>query len=237
MSSEIKILNQHTRQTFVRNNVIEIEVTKLLLNVLYPFYPKTCQCISGYLDNGNQFWKVNYHWDNLMFHIDKFCSQTKADAKYVAAAKSIAATLSTNSPNPVSGYRNDKNPGDTVDKSSYDKITLRHAIMKKAKVDFEKVMIESGFLKAETKSNPPKSEKGFWLSVAPVAKPGTSKHNTGYALDIAGNNLETTRISKLLGATLVFNEASHVHVEFANWMPVVLKLAPMINSQQSTQGA
>jgi hypothetical protein len=40
-------------------------------------------------------------------------------------------------------------------------------------------------------------------------------HGTGYALDIAGDNVVITRISKALGATLAFNEASHVHVEFA----------------------
>ena len=32
--------------------------------------------------------------------------------------------------------------------------------------------------------------------MAPVAAPGNSKHGTGYALDISGNNAETTRISK-----------------------------------------
>ncbi len=231
MSIDLKVLDQHTRQTFVRPNVIEVEVTRYLLNSLYHFYPKDCQCISGYLDNGNQFWKVNYHWDNLKFHIDKYCNQAKVDAAYKAAAKSISVNLTTNSPSPSSGYRNDKHPGDTVDKSPQEKIIRRHSLMRKAKVDFEKVMIDSGFLKAEAKSNPPHSEKGYWLSVAPVAKPGTSKHNTGYALDIAGNNIETTRISKLLGASLVFNEASHVHVEFANWMPLLQKLTPLINAQ------
>jgi hypothetical protein len=39
-------------------------------------------------------------------------------------------------------------------------------------------------------------------------------------LDIAGNNAETTRVSKALGATLVFNEASHVHVEWSKGVSV-----------------
>jgi hypothetical protein len=52
--------------------------------------------------------------------------------------------------------------------------------------------------------------------VAPVALPANGTHATGYALDIEGSNAETTRICKALKASMVFNESSHVHVEFAN---------------------
>ena len=76
------------------------------------------------------------------------------------------------------------------------------------------MLVKSGVVNANTKLNPPLKEKMWWLAVAPVAPPGDSKHGSGCALDIAGNNAETTRISNVLGATLVFDEASHVHVEW-----------------------
>ena len=65
------------------------------------------------------------------------------------------------------------------------------------------------------KGNPPKADKDWWRAVAPLAAPGTCMHGSGYALDIAVDNNEIKLISNGLGATLVFNEASHVHVEFA----------------------
>ena len=39
---------------------------------------------------------------------------------------------------------------------------------------------------------------------------------TGYALDIEGDNAAIKSLCKGLGATLVFDEKSHVHVEFKN---------------------
>jgi hypothetical protein len=56
------------------------------------------------------------------------------------------------------------------------------------------------------------------LAVAPVAPPGESKHGCGYALDIYGKDLNAKikEISTGLGATVAFDEKSHVHVEFAN---------------------
>jgi LAS superfamily LD-carboxypeptidase LdcB len=56
----------------------------------------------------------------------------------------------------------------------------------------------------------------FDLAGAPVAPPGQSKHGTGYALDIEGDNNAIKSLCKGLGATLAFDEKSHVHVEFKN---------------------
>lgn len=51
--------------------------------------------------------------------------------------------------------------------------------------------------------------------MASVAEPGKSRHSTGYAVDIYDDNNKKISISKLLGASLVFPECSHVHVEYA----------------------
>ena len=59
-----------------------------------------------------------------------------------------------------------------------------------------------------------KPSEAWDLAAAPLAKPGTSKHGTGYAFDIHGDNVLIKSICSGLGATLVFDEKSHVHVEF-----------------------
>jgi len=213
MAPSLVKLNAHTRATFVRAAVKENAITTKLLATVMPYFPKRCQVISGYLDNGDQFWKVNYHWDYLVGKIDEFLASTK-DAKLAGAARAIKAVLERNVPNPRTGYRTDKTVGQTKDLSSADQVVQRYALVKQSKVDFQAVLLKAGLIDVKTKANPPAAAKPWWLAVAPLAPPGDSKHGTGYALDIAGDNAETTRIAKLLGATLVFNEASHVHCEW-----------------------
>jgi hypothetical protein len=209
-------VNVHTRASFVRAAVKEKSLTTQIINTILPYYPKECICIAGFLDTSDQYWKVNYHWDLLMSKIDEFLKSPMVAENFKVAARAIRNAMMTNPPNPLTGYRNDKAVGFTKDLSKPERIEARHKILKQSKKDFESVITKSKLVNANTKLNPPKTEKPWWLSVAPVAAPGGSKHGSGYALDIAGNNSETTRISKELGATLVFNEASHVHVEWAN---------------------
>ena len=218
-------LNVHTRETFVRKTVKEIDITKQILNTVFAYYPKECMCIAGYLDNSDQFWKVNYHWDLLVSKIDELLAIKDLDARFFKAGTAIKTALMSNHPIPVTGYRLDKQVNQTKDSSSSERIIARHAILKQSKKDFETVIIKAEIVDADTKSNPPKEEKMWWLAVAPLAVPGTSKHGTGYALDIAGNNDETKKISNSLGASLVFNEASHVHVEFSNWKNMIIELS------------
>jgi hypothetical protein len=210
------LLNVHRRATFVRAAVKEIPATTKIIDAIMPYFPLECVCIAGYLDNSDQYWKVNYHWDLLTYKIDEFLKASGIETKFKGFATAIKNALLTNAPVPQSGYRTDKAVGLTKDSSTPERIVARHKVLKQSKIDFESVLVKSGMVKAATKLNPPAKEKAWWLAVAPVAPPGDSKHGTGYALDISGNNAETTRISKALGASLVFNEASHVHVEWKN---------------------
>ncbi len=221
MATELTELKQHTRQTFVKPAVKEIEITTQIIDAIFNYYPKECYCLAGYLDTSDQFWKVNYHFDLLVTKIDEFLEIKDLDQKYYNAAKAIENVLFQNTPIPLSGYMLDKQVGQTKDLSTNEQIIARHKLIKQSKIDFESVITKSKVVTAAKKSNPPKAEKMWWLAVAPLAVPGTSLHGTGYALDIAGNNLETTRSSKVLGASLVFNEASHVHVEFKNWKDLI----------------
>lgn len=216
----LKALNAHTRFTFVKAAVKEIPLTTKIIDAVMPYFPKECKCISGYLDTSDQFWKINYHWDLLVSKIDELLARKDVPDNLKKNAQAIKAVLLTNAPNPRTGYKDDKNVGDTKDLSTADEVTARHGLLKQSKKDFESVMVKTKVVTATSKSNPPQNEKMWWLAVAPVAPPGDSKHGTGYALDIGGNNNQTTVISKALGATLVFNEASHVHVEWANGVKI-----------------
>lgn len=220
MPALLQKLNVHTRTTFVRPGVKEIALTTKIIDRVMPYFPKDCRCISGYLDNSDQYWKVNYHWDLLVHKIDEFLAMPKLDAKLRAAATAIRNVLMTNPPNPRTGYRTDKTVGQTKDLSSAELIEKRWKTLRQSKKDCERVLIAAKVVTAAKKAMPPASEKPWWLAVAPVASPGDSKHGSGYALDIGGNNAETVRISKALGASLVFNEASHVHVEWKDGVKV-----------------
>lgn len=216
----IKPLNVHTRSTFVRPAVKEIAVTTKIIDAVMPYFPKACVCISGHLDNSDQYWKVNYHWDLLTSKVEEFLGLATVSEDQKKSAEKIKVSLQSNPPSPKTGYKNDKTVGATKDTSTPARIVTRHGTMKQAKVDFEALLVAAEVVTAASKANPPADEKMWWLAVAPLRAPGTSNHGTGYALDISGNNLETTRISLALGATLAYNEASHVHVEWAKGVKV-----------------
>ena len=214
-------LNVHSRITFVKESVEVIPITQQLIDYVMPYFPLSCRVVGGYIDDGDQYWKVNYHWEYLVTFIEKFRASTKPSEELKTKALHIHKVLMSIPPLPERGYMKDKRMGDTKDASPRTRIRERHKILLKAKEDFRLLIIEAGFVDKKTeKANPTKAEQDWWLAVAPVAPPGRSKHGEGYALDIKGNNVETKRIAKLLGATLTFVEGSHVHVEFANFMPM-----------------
>ena len=220
MAATLNRLNVHTRASFVRPAVKENATTTRFINDVLPYFPKQCVCIAGFLDNGDQYWKVNYHWDLLVHMLDRFLVLKTLSALHRNCALAIKNQLLSNCPNPRTGYRTDATVGATKDLSDPEQIVKRHAILRQSKRDFESVLVKAKVVNASTKSAPPAAEKPWWLAVAPVAPPGDSKHGAGYALDIAGDNAETTRVAKALGATLVFNEASHVHVEWKNGVQI-----------------
>ncbi|HET7440183.1 MAG TPA: hypothetical protein VFJ47_02690, partial [Terriglobales bacterium] len=173
--------------------------------------PLTCRCITAYQNDEGQFWKVNYHWDLIHYMLGKGIA-LNIPAQYITQLKALKQQLLTNAPIPQHGYRTSLVEGQPHDASSHDQITKRWEMLSQIKLKFKAVLDATNI---RTISPP----AAAWdLAVAKVAKPGTSKHGKGFALDIegAGQNQEIMRISKGLGATTTFNEASHVHVEFAN---------------------
>ncbi|MDH5324356.1 MAG: D-alanyl-D-alanine carboxypeptidase family protein [Gammaproteobacteria bacterium] len=210
MSTSATKLNVHSRAGFVRKSVEENDITKTVIDSIMPYFPKESLVIGGWVDDSKQYWKANFHWEYLLRHLDK-AKELDIDAKYKKNIDSIRSSLLGNKPNPAEGYISSRVMGQPKDQSDKSAIIKRWKIVKQAKKDFKKIIDKAGILKGMDK----KKQKIWLLAVAPVAKPGTSKHSTGYAVDIAGDNNKIVSISKALGATVVFPEGSHVHVEFA----------------------
>ncbi|MCC6621225.1 MAG: DUF4157 domain-containing protein [Deltaproteobacteria bacterium] len=199
--------NHQTRDTFVASTVPEIAETTALIDALYRHFPKDdALVVGGYLDDNQQFWKVNFHWEWMLRYIDQAMGLSPSDAD-VATLESIRDTLLTNPPDPATGYAADQSMT-LADASTSETVIARWSMMKTEKARLTSVWASSGI--PERSSDP----DSFHLAAAPVAKPGTSKHGTGKALDIKGDNGRIAEIARGLGASLVFDEKSHVHVEF-----------------------
>ena len=183
--------------------------TRKLIEAIMPCFPRPCKVIAGYLNDDDQFWKVNYHWELLSTMVGRALGLSVSAAS-LTTLKSISIDLEGNKPDPAKGYMASKKPGEPHDRSTSETIVERWKLLKTSKAAFRKVLDSEEI----PKKHPP-SER--WdLAAAPVAMPGTSKHGSGYALDIhgAGKNKLISEISRSLGASLVFDEKSHVHVEF-----------------------
>jgi hypothetical protein len=179
--------------------------TRKLIEAVMPCFPRPCKVIAGYLNDDDQFWKVNYHWELLSTMVGRALSLSVSAAS-LTTLKSISIDLEGNKPDPAKGYMASKKPGEPHDRSTSETIVERWKLLKTSKAAFRKVLDSEEI----PKKHPP-SER--WdLAAAPVAMPGTSKHGSGYALDIhgAGKNKLISEISRSLGASLVFDEKSHV---------------------------
>lgn len=211
MTAAPKRLDVHTRATFVRDSVETIPLTDHLIEAVMPYFPRSARVIGGHVDEAKQFWKANFHWEYLLLFLDRFLA-AKTDAKYLRCAKAIRAVLARNAPNPPSGYTASKRMGQPRDTSTREVAMSRWRTVRQCKKDFKRVLEASKLLEGMAT----KARKAWLLAVAPVAMPGRSKHSTGYALDLYGANAEIGAIARGLGASLVFPEGSHVHVEWAD---------------------
>jgi peptidoglycan hydrolase-like protein with peptidoglycan-binding domain len=199
------------RNEFVGGSVREKESTTRIIDALEPhFRGVRARVISAYLNDTDLFWKVNYHWELLLWMVDHSLTLNITPA-HRKSLSSIKSSLNAVKPEPDVGYRESAILGRPADRSTLEQFDERYKVLRSAKQNFKKIMTDAG-LSALSK----REEKAFDLAAAPVAHPGTSKHSTGYALDIEGDNSRINAITKQLGATLVFDEKSHVHVEFKN---------------------
>lgn len=212
-NAETRKADRDMRAKYVDPRVKETGVTTRIIDNLLPHLTKVkARVIAGFLSDSDQFWKVNYHWEYLLQMVEHSLGLPIEDDSR-KDLQNIRSTLLACKPDPPSGYASGP-VGKPEDRSSIDEVKKRHRLLSGMKQAFAKVTGEAG-LKDKSKKSP----KSFDLAAAPVAVPGTSKHGTGYALDIEGDNGGIKSLCKGLGATLTFDEKSHVHVEFKNGVP------------------
>jgi peptidoglycan hydrolase-like protein with peptidoglycan-binding domain len=209
-SPETRKADRDARTKHVDPRVKETGTTTRIIDDLVPRLTDVrARIIAGYLSDSDQFWKVNYHWEYLLQMLDH-CLTLSIENDVKRELQSVRSALIACKPDPPSGYTSGP-VGKPEDRSSVEDARKRHQVLASSKRSFAKIT-ESADLKSKSK----KSAHSFDLAAAPVAPPGTSKHGTGYALDIEGDNSAIKNLCNRLGATLVFDEKSHVHVEFKN---------------------
>lgn len=209
-SPETRTADRAARAERVDPRVKETAVTTRIIDSLVPHLANTrAKIIGGFLSDSDQFWKVNYHWEYLLQMVEHSLTlPVEADVK--GELQNIRSSLMSCKPEPSTGYTSSP-VGKPEDRSSVDEANKRYQVLKSMKASFGKIT-ERASLKAKSKW----SGTRFDLAAAPVAPPGKSKHGSGYALDIQGDNAAIKSLCKGLGATLTFDEKSHVHVEFKN---------------------
>ena len=209
-SPETRTADRDARAERVDPRVKETAVTTRIIDNLVPRMGNLrAKIIAGYLSDSDQFWKVNYHWEYLLQMVEHSVTLPLEDEDK-RDLQNIRSNLMGCKPDPASGYTSSP-VGKPEDRTSADDAIKRYNVLVSAKQVFGKVTN-----RANLKGKSRKSPSMFDLAAAPVARPGTSKHGSGYALDIGGDNSSIKSLCSGLGATLVFDEKSHVHVEFKN---------------------
>jgi hypothetical protein len=206
--------NHQSRSSFVKpgmpSSVTDHANTSAILDAIWPYFNKGDIVIGGYLSAGQQAWKVNYHWELVIWCCDKAQSlDISDDAKKQFAA--IAAVLRGNAPSPSSGYLSDSQMtlADSSDQAACD---ARYALVLQAKKDLA-AAIEAASVTGKISGA---TADRFKLAPQYVKPAGKSKHGTGYALDIKGDNERIKSTAASLGRSGLDDEDFHVHVEFAS---------------------
>jgi D-alanyl-D-alanine carboxypeptidase len=198
------------RSERVDPRVQETAVTTRIIDNLIPHFGNIrAKIIAGFLSDSDQFWKVNYHWEYLSQMVEHALTLPLEDTDKKELIN-IRSGLMSCKPEPSVGYTTSP-VGKPEDRSSFEEAIKRYQVLRNMKESFAKITDRANL---RAKSN--KSPTTFDLPAAPVARPGTSKHGSGYAVDIQGDNNSIKSLCKGLGATLVYDEKSHVHVEFKN---------------------
>ncbi|MGW5238294.1 peptidoglycan-binding domain-containing protein [Monashia sp. NPDC004114] len=209
-NTETRAADRQMRAERVDSRVQETAVTTRIIDNLIPrFGSLRAKIIGGYLSDSDQFWKVNYHWEYLL-QMAEHALTLPLDRQDRDDVQNIRSNLVACAPDPSSGYTSSP-VGKPEDRSSAEDALRRYEVLRGAKESFGRVTA-----RANLKEKSKKSPTTFDLAAAPVASPGKSKHGSGYALDIEGDNSGIKSLCQGLGATLVFDEKSHVHVEFKN---------------------
>ena len=196
-------------EPFVRAAVQTLPNTERIIHKIQPHMPPGTTVIGGYLNSEQQVFKLNYHWELLIHNIDR-CLNLNILRSTRQRLLAVRAGLMRNPP-PARGYIKSASVNNLPDHSPPSQIMARWRVVKQSKKDFSWIVDHANLLQLS-----PHLSEQVKLIRSPILPPGRSHHNTGYALDLAGNKAAIARCCWSLGATLVFEEESHIHAEFGH---------------------
>jgi hypothetical protein len=114
------------RRNFVDPRVKENATTKRILDAAFPHFRSTgTKVISGYLNDADLFWKVNYHWEYLLWMVEH-CLTLPVSKKHQKALSEVQSSLASVPPDPSSGYRTSAAVGKPTDKTSTESMNARY---------------------------------------------------------------------------------------------------------------
>jgi hypothetical protein len=204
--------NHQSRATFVGPMVGENSKTTQILDTIWPYFHKDDQVIAGFMTDVQLTWKVNFHWDEILWTCDKVSAMdVSEDCKTQLAA--LASGLAAFAPDPGKGAYLPNPPGTPVDKSTPAAFDARYNAVKDAKPKLQAILDAAGILAKYPKTSEP--GRSFHNACDFVKPPSTSKHGQGYALDIKGDEDRIIAASAKVGMTGKAKEA-YTHVEFAD---------------------
>lgn len=201
---------QQLRERHVDPRVKENAATTRILEALLPFMEGTeLRIVSGWLSAADLAWKVNYHWELLLWLVERSLA-LPIDQRVKGKLGTIRMALLAHAPDPPGGYRTSGVVGQPVDVLNARAADERYRVLSAQKRSFAGMLDTTDLI---ARSGEP--EAMFRLAAATVARPSASKHATGYAIDIEGPTDAVAAMCEPLGATVVYDERSHTHVEFA----------------------
>ncbi len=198
--------------TFVKSSAVKFSPdgrTERVVQAVFSAFRWDDGVIGGWLSNGDQYWKVNWHIELMVTRIDEALAITEADyvgstsgvnepTKFHSALQGVRGALDAVK-SPVTGFLFDKAVGDTQDvETSEDKLKQRYEVMKAQK----RVLLSTfasmkpweyfdqtgrsgtGAVQLAGLDAASTPYQSFSLAGQPVALPGKSVHGQGYALDI-----------------------------------------------------
>jgi hypothetical protein len=204
--------NHQSRASFVGPQLGENAKTTQILDTVWPYFHKDDVAIAGFMTDAELVWKINFHWDEILWACDTVAKMdVPAECKTGLAA--IASELNGFPPDPGKGAYLPSPKGVPVDKTSPAAFDARYAAVKGVKPRLRAILEAAGiFAKYPGDKQPGLSYRNACDFVNP---PKVSAHGYGYALDIQGNEDRILAAAAKLGMTGKSKEA-YTHVEFAN---------------------
>jgi hypothetical protein len=204
--------NHQSRASFVGPMVGENARTTQILDTIWPYFHKDDQVIAGYMTDVQLIWKVNFHWDEILWTCDKVAKMDVSEDTKTQLAD-LASGLMAFAPDPGKGAYLPGPAGTPVDKSTPAAFDARYNAVKDAKPKLHAILEAAGILAKYPKTSEP--GRSFQNACDFLRPPTTSKHGEGYALDLKGDEDRIIAAATKVGMTGKDKEA-YTHVEFAS---------------------